>query len=161
MLPLFDPVGAALGHLLGGVDAFALDDPDGGAEGRSASRRTRATSTSSRKIARENGWDMFVDHDGPLGGFQAALHFAARPPRAGPHVHVRPLADRLLAAHHECRPDRQRERLRLDLSDQDDFIVTLGWDWDRSRSTIASAPGSFRIGRGDEDDYSDRGSRRR
>ena len=60
------------------------------------------------RIAAENGWDVLVEHDGPVGGHHAALHVVARPSAAGSHARIRPLADRVFAAHLEGRADRQR-----------------------------------------------------
>ena len=93
MLPIFDPVGAALSIILGGVDAVvAITDPDLARRSSSASRPTRATTTSSRSIAAENGWDMLVEHDGAARRPHAALHVVARPSRARRHAALRPLA---------------------------------------------------------------------
>jgi len=68
LLPIYDPVGAALSIILGGVDAFvAVTDPD------SAQKVIRKQANESdydflNHIAQENGWDLLVEHDGPVGG---------------------------------------------------------------------------------------------
>jgi uncharacterized protein len=75
MLPIFDPVGAALSIILGGVDMFvAITDPD------SAQKVIRKQANESDydflgRIAAENGWDVLVEHDGALGGH--LLHFTS------------------------------------------------------------------------------------
>jgi hypothetical protein len=75
MLPIFDPVGAALSIILGGVDTFvAITDPD------SAQKVIRKQANESDydflgRIASENGWDVLVEHDGALGGHM--LHFTS------------------------------------------------------------------------------------
>jgi hypothetical protein len=68
LLPIYDPVGAALSIILGGVDTFvAVTDPD------SAQKVIRKQANESdydflNRIAQENGWDILVEHDGPVGG---------------------------------------------------------------------------------------------
>jgi hypothetical protein len=68
MVPVFEPVGFALSAILGGVDTYvAATDPD------SAQKVIRKQAKESdydflSRIAAENGWDVRVEHDGPLGG---------------------------------------------------------------------------------------------
>jgi hypothetical protein len=75
MVPIYDPVGAALSVILGGVDTIvAITDPD------SAQKVIRKQANESDydflgRIAAENGWDVFVEHDGALGGH--LLHFTS------------------------------------------------------------------------------------
>ena len=75
MIPIFDPVGAALSILLGGVDMFvAVTDPG------SAQKVIRKQDNESdydflNRIAAHNGWDILVEHDGPVGGH--ALRFTS------------------------------------------------------------------------------------
>jgi len=75
LLPITDPVGAAMAVLLGGVQvaiaqaqsASDPSDPD------KAQKTMRVQSGESdleflARVGRENGWDMSMDHDGTLGG---------------------------------------------------------------------------------------------
>jgi hypothetical protein len=75
MIPIFDPVGMALSILLGGVDMFvAVTDPG------SAQKVIRKQDNESdydflNRLAAQNGWDILVQHDGPVGGH--ALRFTS------------------------------------------------------------------------------------
>ena len=69
LIPIFEPVGAALSVILGGVSALASIAADGSDAGDDPPAAcARATSTSSAGSAAENGWELLVDHDDPLGG---------------------------------------------------------------------------------------------
>ena len=68
LVPVFDPVGAALSILLGGLEIAAVADKD------DAQRFIRKQEGQSdfdflSIVARENGWEMFIDHGGPLAGW--------------------------------------------------------------------------------------------
>ena len=75
MIPIFDPVGMALAIILGGVDMFvAVTDPG------SAQKVIRKQDNESdydflNRLAAQNGWDILVEHDGPVGGH--ALRFTS------------------------------------------------------------------------------------
>lgn len=68
LTPVFEPVGAALSVLLGGVELVgAIVDPDGSQR---AVRRQDGESDHEflKRIALENGWELLIDHRGPDGG---------------------------------------------------------------------------------------------
>ena len=97
LVPVFDPVGAALSILLGGVEIAAVADTD---DAQKVIRKQEGESDFDflAIVARENGWEMFIDHGGPLGGwtlrFLSPLDQLER--RRDPHL--RRVADRVLAA---------------------------------------------------------------
>ena len=68
----------------------------------------------------ENGWDLLVEHDGPVGGHLLRFTSSLDHLVAGFRLRVRPLADRLRAADFDGGPDLHRRRLRLGSGDQDD-----------------------------------------
>ena len=89
MLPIFDPVGAALSIILGGVDAVvAVTDPI------TAQKVIRKQANESDydflgRIAAENGWDVLVEHDGPVGGHVLRFTSSLDHLRARPHAALR------------------------------------------------------------------------
>src|SRR6185437_4993835 len=68
LIPILDPVGAALSILLGGVEAVASIADPGGAQKFIRKQANESDYDFLTKLARENGWEMIVDHSGPLGG---------------------------------------------------------------------------------------------
>ena len=121
LIPIVDPVAAALAVLLGGAQvAIALDDPDGGQK---IIRKQDGESDFDflARIARENGWEMVVDHGGPARRIPAALLVAAGSASARRHAQVRAAPDRLHAAHHHGRADRRRQRADLDAGIKTEF----------------------------------------
>jgi hypothetical protein len=68
LLPIIDPVGAALSILLGGVEAVASIADPGGAQKFIRKQANESDYAFLTKLARENGWEMVVEHGGPLGG---------------------------------------------------------------------------------------------
>ena len=68
LIPLFEPVGATLAVLLGGASvAVSMNDPQ------AMQKMIRKQEGQSDydflgRVALENGWEMVIDHSGPLGG---------------------------------------------------------------------------------------------
>lgn len=146
LLPIFDPVGAALSIILGGVDTFvAVTDPG------SAQKVIRKQTNENdydllHRIAVENGWDMQIEHDGPVGGhllrFSSPmghlsedltlrygwnlLEFSPRITKVGQIVTV--------GGYVWIPP------IKMVLN------VSLGWDWDRMSLTLMIYPGAVPLG---------------
>lgn len=75
MIPIFDPVGMALSVILGGVDMFvAVTDP-GSAQKVIRKQENESDYDFLNRLAAQNGWDILVQHDGPVGGH--ALRFTS------------------------------------------------------------------------------------
>ena len=109
MIPIADPVAAALAVLLGGAQmAIALDDPDGGQK---IIRKQDGESDFDflARIARENGWEMARRPRAARRRLPAAVLLAGGPPHAGRDAQVGPRSDRLHAAHHQRRAGRGRD----------------------------------------------------
>lgn len=141
LIPLLDPVGAALSVLIGGASlAASFGNPD------AMQKIVRKEHDQSnfeflQTIARENGWEMFLDHSHDPGGF--GLRFLS------PLAHLD--ADATLrygASLLEFRPRISmvgqvasiavkvyRPEIKLELT------VTVGWDWDRQQLTLDISPG--------------------
>lgn len=146
MIPIFDPVGAALAILLGGVDAFvAVTDPG------SAQKVIRKQDNESdydflNRIAAQNGWDILVEHDGPVGGH--ALRFTS----SLDHLQTdftfgwgRSLID------FSPRISKVGQLFTVGgfiwiAAIKMTFTATLGFDWDRKSFSLAIYPGAVPIG---------------
>lgn len=146
LLPIFDPVGAALSIILGGVDTFvAVTDPY------SAQKVIRKQANESdydflNKIAAENGWDVLVEHDGPVGGH--LLRFTSSLDRLQPDFtfgYGRSLID------FAPRVSKVGQLFTVGgfvwiPAIKMTFTITLGFDWDRMSLTLAVYPGVVPIG---------------
>ncbi|MCA9623472.1 MAG: hypothetical protein KC731_30835 [Myxococcales bacterium] len=140
LLPAFDPVGAAISVIVGGIEAA-------GAAGdvQAAQKMVRAQIEESdydflTRISRENGWDMVVEHAGPLGGYvlrffssldqlteyarfrygESLIEFTPRISKVGSIINVS--AHVFISA------------IKLMLR------ITVGWDFDRMALTLMVVP---------------------
>ncbi|MDB5898481.1 MAG: putative rane protein [Ramlibacter sp.] len=146
LIPIFDPVGAALSILLGGVDAFvAVTDPG------SAQKVIRKQDNESDydfldRLAAQNGWDLLVEHDGPVGGH--ALRFSSSLDNLSARFtfgYGRSLID--------FSPRLSKVGQVLSVGGfvwipaiKTTLTVTLGFDWDRMSLTLSITPGVVPIG---------------
>jgi len=146
MLPIVDPVGAALSIILGGVDTFvAVTDPG------SAQKVIRKQASESdydflERIAAENGWDVMVEHAGPVGGH--LLHFAS------PLDHLS--SDVTLEWGKSLIEFAPRVSKVGQIFSVGGFVwvsaikmvfnVTVGFDWDRMSLTLSIVPGVVPFG---------------
>ncbi len=146
MIPVIDPVGAAIAVLLGGVEAVvAIADPG------SAQKFIRKQANESdydflTKIAHENGWEIQVEHGGEMGG--RLLRFTSPLDHLDPDV-VLGYGQSLL----EFSPRISVVGQIFAISGyvwvpqaKMVFVVTLGWDWDRMSLTLSVYPGMVPIG---------------
>ncbi|WP_341890342.1 hypothetical protein [Variovorax sp. YR752] len=146
MLPIFDPVGLALSIILGGVDAFvAATDP---ISSQKVIRRQANTSDYDflRQIAAENGWDVLVKHDGPMGGH--VLHFTSSLDHLDATRTLRYGATLI-----DFSPRVSTVGQIASVSGfiwvsaiKTTFIVTLGFDFDRMALTLSVYPGIVPVG---------------
>jgi hypothetical protein len=146
MVPLFDPVGAALSIILGGIDTVvAITDPD------SAQKVIRKQANESDydflgRIAAENGWDLRVEHDGALGG--RMLRFTSSLDRLDAdftYAYGRSLI--------EFAPRVSKVGQIFSVGGfvwiaaiKTSFSVVLGFDWDRMSLTLSIFPGAVPAG---------------
>jgi len=139
-VPIPDPVGAALAVLLGDAQAVApVGDPDAMQK---VIRKQDCESDFAflARIALENGWEMLIDHTGPLGGYQ--LRFMSPLDHLTPEVTLkygRSLVD--------FTPRISNVGQILSVTAyvwvsqiKTDFTVTVAWDWDRMALTLDIRP---------------------
>lgn len=140
LVPIFEPVGAALSVILGGAEAMAALDGPGALQKLIRKQEGESDYDFLTRLSLENGWELKIDHGGPLGGHQ--LRFFAPLGHLTPDVELaygRSLLDftpRLskvgqiasVTAHVWISQTKTK------------VSVTVGWDWDRAQLTIDIAP---------------------
>jgi hypothetical protein len=151
LIPIFDPVGAAIAVLLGGAEAIsAAGDPD--AMQAIIRKQTEESDYDFlQRIARENGWEMVIDHSGPLGGHQ--LRFTS------PLDHLAPDATYAYGRSlMEFTPHVSTVGQLVSVSCfvwiapiKTSFTVTIGWDWDQMALSISIVPSLIPLGTGPSD----------
>jgi hypothetical protein len=145
LIPVIDPVGAAISVILGGAEAIgAIADP-GTAQKFIRKQAGESDYAFLERIARENGWDMFVEHDGPAGGH--VLRFQS------PLDHLEP--DLTLAWGRSLIEFTPRITSVGQIFSVSAFVwiseikmtfaVTLGWDWDRMSLTLMIYPAGIML----------------
>jgi hypothetical protein len=148
MVPIADPVAAALAVLLGAAQiVIALtessadrSDPD---KAQKVIRKQAGESDFDflARIARENGWEMLVDHEGPLGGYQ--LRFFSPADHLAPDVSLKWGRD-LIDFTPRITTVGQIAGVSIPIwiaSIKTEFTVSVGWDWDRQSLDLSISPG--------------------
>jgi hypothetical protein len=147
LVPVFDPVGAALSILLGGLEVAALADKD---DAQKFIRKQEGQSDFEflAIVARENGWEMFIDHGGPLAGW--TLRFQSPLSRLSPDVtlaygaSLMEFSPRLTTVGQVVAVSAN---VRIPLI-KTTVTVTVGWDWDRAQLTLNVVPAGLPFGLG-------------
>lgn len=147
LIPITDPVGAAMAVLLGGAQvaiaqAQAASDPSDPDKAQKTMRVQAGESDLSflARVARENGWDMSMDHDGPLGG--RLLRFGSPADRLESEVNLKWGRD-LIDFSPRISDVGQVAGVRVFVwqsSQQSALAVTVGWDWDRQSLSLSIVP---------------------
>jgi hypothetical protein len=141
LIPLFDPVGAALAILIGGASVVvSMDDP------KAMQKIIRKQDGQSDydflgRVALENGWDMVVDHSGPLGGH--VLRFMSPLDHLTPDASLKYGRD-LIDFAPRISTVGQIAGVSATIWQPDikmEFTVSVGWDWDRQSLDISIKPG--------------------
>lgn len=144
MVPILDPIGAALSVIIGGVEAaatFASGNPDAKQK---LIRRQGGESDYDflRNLCAENGWEMVVDHQGPLGGRR--LHFMSlidsslnQPITLRYGQSLIDFTPRISNVGQVAQVAVSFWVSALDM----EFTVAAGWDWDRSALSLDIIPG--------------------
>lgn len=146
MIPIFDPVGAALSIILGGVDTFvAVTDPG------SAQKVIRKQDNESdydflNRITQQNGWDLLVQHDGPVGGhalrFTSSLDNLSADFTFGYGSSLIDFTPRISTVGQIFNVGGFVWIPSIKMT----FTVTLGFDWDRGSLQLGIYPGVVPIG---------------
>ena len=151
LIPILDPIGAALAVLLGGAGTIVSPgDPDAGQK---VIRHQAEESDFDflTRISKENGWEMFIDPSGPLGGYQ--LHFMSPLNQLVPEVTLK-YGQSLI----DFSPRISKVGQLISVTAmvwvapiKTQFAVTVGWDWDRMALTLDIRPAYTPMGKGASD----------
>lgn len=141
LIPMFDPIGAALSAVLGGVEvAVKLGDPDA----RQKMIRKQVGESNYdflHRISKENGWDMVIDHGGPLGG--TTLRFLSPLSHLMPDVSFKyghsliDFSPRLSEVGQVTSISARIWKPEI----KTEFNVRVSWNWDLNALNISIAPG--------------------
>lgn len=141
LVPIFDPISAALGVLLGTAnEAIAMGDPD---KMQQIIRKQQGESDYDflQRICRENVWEMTIDHSGPLGGQK--LRFTSPLGHLAPDVTLqygRSLIDFTPRITNVGQIAGVSTKIWMpDIKME--FTVTVSWDWDRNSLDLSITPG--------------------
>jgi uncharacterized protein len=139
LIPMFEPIGAALAILVGSIEVF-LGEPY---TTQKLIRKQIGESdfTFLSRIAAENGWELAIDHDGPLGGHK--LRFMSPLDHMAPDVTLtygRSLIDftpRISDVGEVAGVTVRLWQPNLKM----EFTVTASWDYDRNSLDLSISPG--------------------
>lgn len=141
LIPVLDPVGAALAFLVSGAEVAASQgDPD------TMQKIIRKQVSESdfdflRRIAHENGWEVVMDHDDPLGGRK--LRFLSLAEHLAPDLTLK-YGQSLIDFTPRITTVGQVAGISARFwvpEIKTDFTATVSWDWDRSSLNVSISPG--------------------
>jgi hypothetical protein len=141
LIPIFDPVSAALSILLGSGDIAVMRSDADAMQKIIRKQAGESDYDLLRRISHENGWEMLIDHSGPMGGHQ--LRFLSLAEHRTPDVTLkygRSLIDftpRLTTVGQIAGISARFWLQEIKM----DFTITVSWDWDRSSLNLSVSPG--------------------
>ncbi len=142
LMPLFDPVSAALSLLIGGAEivvALARNDPN---MMQKLIRKQMGESNLDflQRISHENGWEMLMDYDGPLGGWR--LRFLSLAEHLSPEVTLK-YGQSLIDFSPRITKVGQIASVAVKIwlsSIKKEFTISASWDWDRNSLNLNITP---------------------
>lgn len=146
LIPKPDPIGFALGAILFAV-GIAADPKD--AQKLIRSQASESDHSFLARVAKENGWELTIDHKGALAGF--ALRFFSPLSHLNADVTLRygaslvDFSPRVSDVGQIAAMTARVPVQPLNLT----FLITVGWDWDRSMLTLSvgiDIPGPVDVG---------------
>lgn len=146
LIPVIDPVGAAIAVLLGGVEAVVSIADPGAAQKFVRKQANESDYDFLSRIAKENGWEVQMEHGGDLGGrmlrftspldnldADVALSYGRSLLEFSPRISI--VGQIFSISAYIWVPEIKMV-----------FVVNLGWDWDRQSLTLAVYPGAIPVG---------------
>jgi hypothetical protein len=146
LVPIFDPVGAAIAVLIGGIEAISTISDPGSAQKFIRKQANESDYEFLRKIAAENGWDMYVDQTGPTGGhalrFQSSLDHLDADVTLSWGRDLLDFAPRISTVGEVLSVVGFVWVPEIKMT----FNIQLGWDWDRQSLSVRIYPGAVPLG---------------
>jgi phage protein D len=144
LMPMYDPIGAALSVLIGGVEVVALIASHG-TDPAVLQKLIRKQINESNfdfltRIAHENGWEMTMDHTGARGGWQ--LHFFSLADHLTPAMALK-YGQSLIDFTPRITKVGQIASVTVNFwlsAIKTEFTVTVSWDWDRNSLNLKITP---------------------
>jgi phage protein D len=151
LIPLLEPVGAAISALIGvaagGTDPNVMQT----LIRKQGEHGSESDFDFVAKIAKENGWELMIDHSGPLGGLQ--LRFFSPLGHLAPDLKLKYGASLL-----EFRPRITKVGQIVSVTVfvwisqiKTKLAITVGWDWDAMSLSISVSPAFTPTGMGPSD----------
>jgi hypothetical protein len=138
LIPVFEPIGAALAVLVGSIEVFLAQ---GDTQKLIRKQLGESDFTFLSRIAAENGWELMIDHDGLLGGHK--LRFMSPLDHLAPDMTLtygRSLIDftpRISDVGQFTGVTVRLWQPNLKM----EFTVTASWDYDRNSLDVSISPG--------------------
>lgn len=141
LIPMFDPVGAVLATIVGGAEVVVqLGDPD--ARQKMIRKQVGESNYDFLSlIAKENGWDMVIDHTEPMAG--SKLRFFSALSHLTPDVTLKygqslvEFGPRLTTVGQIAGVSARIWKPEVKM----EFSITVSWDWERNSLSVSVSPG--------------------
>ena len=140
LIPISDPIGAAISTLLGGIETFvSYKDPD------ASQKVIRHQAEESdfdflKRVCAEHGWEMLIDHSGAQGGYK--LHFLSTIDHLIPDLTLK-YGKSLIGFSPRITTVGQLASVTALIwisQIKTQFAVTVGYNWDRQSLDIEIKP---------------------
>src|SRR5262249_42202461 len=143
LIPIFDPVSAAISVLIGSVEVAVTDDDPGARQKLIRKQAGESDFDFLKRIAPANAWEMVMDHSvsGPLGGRQ--LRFLSLQELRAPDVTLKygqsliDFTPRISSVGQIAAVSARFWQPEI----RTEFTVTVSWDWDRNSLDMSVSPG--------------------
>jgi hypothetical protein len=146
LVPIFDPVGLAIAVIIGGIEAVSSIADPGSAQKFIRKQANESDYDFLRRIAVQNGWDMYVDHSGVAGGhtlrFQSSLDRLDADVTLGWGRSLIDFSPRITTVGQIVTVVGFVWVPAIKMT----FNVSVGWDWDRQSLTVRIYPGVVPVG---------------
>jgi phage protein D len=142
LIPIFDPISAALSVLLGGVEvAVAMKQDPKMLQALIRKQVGESNLDFLKRIAHENGWEVLMDYSGPLGGYQ--LRFLSLAEHLSPEITLK-YGQSLIDFTPRITKVGQIASVSVNIwisSIKTEFAVSASFDWESKSLNVNISPG--------------------
>jgi len=141
LVPIVDPVGAALSFLISGAEIALYQNKPDAMQKIIRKQVSESDFDFLRRIAHENGWEVLIDHDAPFGGRK--LRFFSLAEHLSPEVTLKyghsliEFTPRITTVGQVGGVSARFWRPEI----KTDFTVTVSWDWERRSLDVSVSAG--------------------